>query len=195
MKISSPDKTYTGTSVYGATTLDFKDGAAEVDDLPAGVRLYLQSAGYGIDSKATPPEAPEIPDPRDSTVEQVGTALRDSAVDPHEEDFLPPTNAGKPGSEGNPHGPHVVSPELHASQGVRPVKGGPVEEADEQEPAELTHAEAAASGDVLTDAVSSGAERPAGNASQEAWAEYATAQGKDVEGLSRNEIRDLFTEE
>lgn len=35
-------------------------------------------------------------------------------------------------------------------------------------------------------------EKPSGNASQEVWAEYATAQGKDVEGLSRNEIRDLF---
>lgn len=35
-------------------------------------------------------------------------------------------------------------------------------------------------------------EKPAGNASTETWAEYAAAQGKDVEGLSRDEIRDLF---
>ena len=33
---------------------------------------------------------------------------------------------------------------------------------------------------------------PAGNASTEAWAEYAKDQGKDVEGLSRDEIRALF---
>lgn len=187
MKISSPDKTYTGTSVYGATTLDFKDGTAEVDDLPAGVRLYLESAGYGIDSKPATPEAPEIPDPRDSTAEQVGTPLRDAAVDPHKDDFLPPTNAGKPGEEGNPHGPNVVAPELHASQGVRPVKGGDVaDSAEAQETAETAHTEQ----DTFE------ATAPAGNASKADWEAYALTQGRsneELDGLTRDQIRDLFT--
>lgn len=188
MKITSPAKNYTGTSTYGPTILQFKDGTATHDgDLPHGVRLYLQSAGYGIDSAPeTPNEVPPA-DPRDLTNERVGTELRDAAVDPEPEDFLAPTNAGLEGDAGNPHGPNVVSPELHASQGVRPVKAGPVEEAPAQEAAEVAHTEASRDNGDLT-----GLERPAGNASQEVWAEYATAQGKDVEGLSRNEIRDLF---
>ncbi len=36
------------------------------------------------------------------------------------------------------------------------------------------------------------AEKPAGNASLEAWQEYAAAQGVGVEGKSRDEIRDQF---
>jgi hypothetical protein len=36
---------------------------------------------------------------------QVGTPLRDASVDPHEDDYLPPTNAGA----ADPHGPDVVS--------------------------------------------------------------------------------------
>ncbi|MGZ4588680.1 MAG: hypothetical protein ACXVX9_12865 [Mycobacteriaceae bacterium] len=35
-------------------------------------------------------------------------------------------------------------------------------------------------------------EKPAGNASLEAWQQYAAAQGVDVEGKSRDEIRDQF---
>ncbi|MFJ5860842.1 hypothetical protein ACIQCM_05440 [Pseudarthrobacter sp. NPDC092439] len=121
MKITSPDKTYTGTSAYGPTTLKFKDGTAEVDDLPAGVRLYLQSAGYGIDSKPTPPEAPEIPDPRDvDGTLQLGSPLRDAAVNPRPEDYGVPVNAGKEGQKGNPHGPNVVS-----MQAVSPRSGNP----------------------------------------------------------------------
>jgi len=35
-------------------------------------------------------------------------------------------------------------------------------------------------------------DQPAGNASLEAWQEFAATQGVDVEGLSRNDIRDQF---
>jgi hypothetical protein len=45
---------------------------------------------------------------------QLGAPLRDAAVDPHPSDFLPATNAGRPGPAGNPHGPHVVSPGIEA---------------------------------------------------------------------------------
>lgn len=61
-------------------------------------------------------------DPRDVADERIGTRLRDAAVDPRPGDFLPPTNAGEPGELGNPHGPSVVSPEIHASEGVRPIR-------------------------------------------------------------------------
>ena len=47
---------------------------------------------------------------------QIGTPLRDAAVDPRPSDFLAPTNAGKPGPAGNPHGPNVVSPEIGTAE-------------------------------------------------------------------------------
>ncbi|TQJ60485.1 hypothetical protein FBY30_2753 [Arthrobacter sp. SLBN-83] len=182
MKITSPDKTYTGTSVYGSTTLAFKEGVAETDDLPAGVRLYLQGAGYGIDGAATAPDVPEVLDPRDvSGTEQLGTALRDAAVDPQEGDFLAPTNAGK----ANPHGPEVIAPEIHASEGVRPVKPGDVHVDDtaKQDKAESTH---------VTDPTATPA-APAGNASKADWHAYALSIGiaeESLEDLSRDEIRE-----
>jgi len=66
-------------------------------------------------------------DPRTVQPEQIGTRLRDGAVDPRPGDFLGPTNAGADGELGNPHGPTVVNPEIHASQGVRPVRPGVVD--------------------------------------------------------------------
>ena len=68
-------------------------------------------------------------DPRTLTDEQVGTRLRDGAVDPRDGDFLGPTNAGVEGELGNPHGPHVVNPEIHAMQDNRPVRAGAVRSA------------------------------------------------------------------
>ena len=61
-------------------------------------------------------------DPRTLEDEQIGTRLRDGAVDPKVGDFLGPSNAG----EDNPHGPTVVNPGLHALQDVRPVRPGAV---------------------------------------------------------------------
>lgn len=55
---------------------------------------------------------PDPADPRESGIEQVGTPLRDAAVDPRPGDFLAPTNAG----EENPHGKLVVSPGIHGSE-------------------------------------------------------------------------------
>lgn len=66
-------------------------------------------------------------DPRTVTDEQIGTRLRDGAVNPKAGDFLGPSNAGAEGELGNPHGPSVVNPGLHALQDVRPVRPGAVE--------------------------------------------------------------------
>ena len=51
----------------------------------------------------------------------LGTPLRDAAVDPQPQDFLPPTNAG----EADPHGPLVVAPGIHGV-GPKPIRGGEV---------------------------------------------------------------------
>ena len=84
-------------------------------------------------------------DARDFAEQQVvGTKLRDAAVDPKPEDFLAPTNAGK----ADPHGPDVVSPGIHANQGVRPVKPGPVhvDDTGKQDAAETAHTVASTDG-------------------------------------------------
>lgn len=80
-------------------------------------------------------------DPRTVTDETIGTPLRDAAVDPRPTDFLAPTNAGLAGEAGNPHGPHVISPEIHGSEGVRPVRSGPVsDDPAAQDTEETAHA-------------------------------------------------------
>lgn len=65
-----------------------------------------------------------IVDPRTITDEQIGTKLRDGAVDPRAGDFLGPTNAGVAGELGNPHGPTVVNPGLHGDESVRGIVPG-----------------------------------------------------------------------
>ena len=66
-------------------------------------------------------------DPREVTTTVHGTPLRDAAVNPADTDFLPPINAGLPGEAGNPHGPNVIAPGIHASNQFRPVRPGPVD--------------------------------------------------------------------
>jgi hypothetical protein len=132
IKITSPIKDFTGNTSVGSTPLVFENGTAVVEKLSDAVKAYLLGAGYTVDGESvTPPAsyngqrvADEAPvDSRDLVdPTQVGSQLRDAAVDPAKADFLPPTGAGT----ADPHGPKVVSPEVHASQGVRPVTGGPV---------------------------------------------------------------------
>lgn len=114
-KVKAPNSEYTGTGPAGVV---FTDGQADTDDEAA--LNYFRAAGYTVDGDAAElPAAEEPPDPRDDQTNLVGTALRDAAVDPVADDFLAPINAG----EGNPHGPTVVSPELHdsgAAAGLRP---------------------------------------------------------------------------
>ena len=141
-KINSPVEGFKGT-VAG---VEFDKGVGETDNDNA--LAYFRRKGYGISgSKPTgtsPTEAPEPADPREVSDQRVGTPIRDAAVDPQPGDFLAPTNAG----DANPHGPDVVNPELHASQGVRPVKGGDVhvDDTDAQDADESAHAEAATDG-------------------------------------------------
>lgn len=130
-------------------------------------------------------------DSRELAPALVGTRLRDAAVNPEPGDFLEPTNAG----EADPHGPEVVNPELHASQGVRPVKPGNVGDESTQDDAEPAHAEqlqtpTETGAEQVTDA-----EQPAGNASRSEWFDYAVSTGHhrdSLEDFTRDEIRDLF---
>lgn len=93
----------------------FLRGIAFTDD--DALLRYFRDAGYLV----------EPGEPNDEHAEEVighlqalatgtgvrlGTPVRDAAVDPRPADFLPPSNAGKPGPLGNPHGPHVVAPEV-----------------------------------------------------------------------------------
>lgn len=158
MQITSPVKGYSESTEVGPYIFDFKDGVAQYDEskhlpLNDGVKRFLKDSGYGLGSEAatSPEPAPEPADPREVGDEQVGTKIRDAAVDPMDGDFLAPTNAG----EANPHGSEVVSPEVHASQGVRPVKGGEVHvgDPDAQDAAETAHTEEVVDGEpvVLTE--------------------------------------------
>jgi hypothetical protein len=124
-KIYAPDSRASGETYIGPHVLVFRDGVAEYDgDLSEGALTYMRSHGYGIDAKAEPVtvETPEPPDPREVDTTLVGTDLRDAAVDPRPEDFLPPVNAG----EENPHGPKVVAPGIHAATTAKPIHPGPV---------------------------------------------------------------------
>lgn len=136
-KIISPVAGFTGDTVFGSTTLHFKDGAADANNVPEGVLAYLRSRGFTVDGKTIEQPAPPAPvDSREVTEEQVGSKVRDAAVDPRPEDFLAPVNAGK----ADPHGPQVVSPEVHATpeQVVRPGKVS--DDAKVQDKAESDHA-------------------------------------------------------
>lgn len=185
---------YTGV-IAGVT---FEDGEAvtKAESLDDPKRAVLAVVSYArrhglrivndrlvIDDGTTP----ESPDPRKigflgSGIEQVGTHLRDAAVDPRPEDYLAPTNAG----EANPHGPEVVSPEIHGSQGVRPVKGGAVpEQPVVQEAVETAHAA------EVTDVESTG-ERPAKSASKAEWVAFAVTQGADPGEAEASSKADLI---
>lgn len=134
-KITSPVEGFKGT-VAGVT---FDDGKGETDDKAA--LAYFRRHGYGVgQSKPKQPEGPGEPaDPREVSTRRVGTPVRDGAVDPRKGDFLGPTNAGK----ANPHGPLVVSPEVHGS-GPTPIHPGDVhvDDPDAQNKQETALAEA-----------------------------------------------------
>jgi len=195
--IYSPVKGFTGDGPGG---LRFEDGRAETDD--PRIIAYCRNAGYGIDRKAPePPAPPEPADPREHGTEQLGTRLRDAAVDPEPEDFLPPTNAG----QANPHGSRVVAPGIHAAPPA-PIHPGPVP----GEPEEQAAQESALAAEVLTtgadarEATAQAAEdnpqpteRPAKSAPKSAWVDYAVARGMDrdeAESSTKDALIERFGE-
>lgn len=157
--ITSPVEGLNTSTAIGPLVLNFKDSVAEVDSdaLSDGARAYLRDNGYGIGGSEAKGRdirlgQAEPADPRTASSVRVGTPTRDAAVDPRGKDFLAPINAGKRGEKGNPHSSNVVSPEIHASEGVRPVKGGPVHVDDPgaQDASEKAHAADATNGTAVT---------------------------------------------
>jgi hypothetical protein len=112
-----------------------QQGATD-DDAKASTKAELIER-YGSGSIATRPLV--AVDSRDvSEPIPFGTKLRDASVDPHPDDFLAPVNAGT----ADPHGPNVVSPEIHGS-GPAGIKPGDVHvgDPDAQDAAESELAE------------------------------------------------------
>lgn len=133
-KIYAPHRSFSGVGAGGVV---FKDGVAETDDQAR--LMYFRDAGYGIGEPREEVERTPTADARDYAEPiMLGTPLRDAAVNPQPQDFLPPVNAGL----ADPHGPLVVAPEIHASgpAGIRPGEVF-VDEPARQERAETALAE------------------------------------------------------
>lgn len=173
----------------------FRDGVVETDN--AAVIAYCRGAGYEVDGATDNPAAlprVEVDSSRTHTV--LGTPLRDAATDPRPDDFLAPVGAGA----GDPHGPTVASPQIHAS-GTTPLVPGPVpDDTNAQQDRESTAArlaliEQAPAGEVVDQLAGAAVPgQPGGNASQEAWADWVIATYPDldpqtVRAMKRDDLR------
>lgn len=118
VQIFAPNREFDGV-VAGVA---FSRGRAKADhETDAGAIAYFRRQGYGIGEepkRPAPAPSPAVSALEAAAVQSVGGRLRDAAVDPHPDDFLPPVNAGK----ADPHGPLVVAPEIHhdGPAGLRP---------------------------------------------------------------------------
>lgn len=180
-KVYAPNRTYGGVTAG----VRFHNGVGETDN--PGALSYLSRVGYGIDGPPPAPPGRQIVDARSATTVVVGTPLRDAAVDPRPSDFMPPANAG----EADPHGPLVVSPQIHASN-TGPIVAGGVR-VDEPAIQEANQA-AADEGDTTAPAAIA---RPRSGATKAQWVEYAVEQGiarEEAEDLSIAQIRERIAE-
>jgi hypothetical protein len=182
-RVFAPNKAYNGTTAG----VRFANGVADTDD--ADALAYLARAGYGVDEYKAAPSSTTAVDARDAGDPiPIGTRLRDAAVDPRASDFLPPTNAG----EADPHGPDVVSPQIHGSE-TGPIVAGRVAVTD---PALQEAKETAADEDVFVegqevDAIAS-IDQPAASASKAAWVEFAVGRGmprETAEDMTKAELQ------
>ncbi|GII84592.1 hypothetical protein Ssi03_25820 [Sphaerisporangium siamense] len=180
-RIVAPNREYNGT----IGDVQFENGVAETDN-PA-VIAYCRGAGYEIDGHTEQREQAEPVDSRDVEYVRLGTPLRDAAVDPRPEDFLPPSSAG----EADPHGPRVVSPGAHAVPPA-PIVPGPVSpDPDEQQAAETEVAQRVlVEGQPAT--VVAERSRPPQSAPKAAWVDYAVSQGADREQAEATSKADLI---
>lgn len=176
-KVYAPNREYKGISAG----VQFKAGVGATDD--AAALAYFANAGYGIGEYKGPPTEQVLVDARDvSQPIPLGSRLRDAAVDPMPQDFLPPTNAG----QADPHGPEVVSPQIHGSE-TGPIVAGDVhvDDVDIQEAKETAADEATFVDGSEVNAVAA-TDRPSASASKAEWVEFAVGQG-----LERDEAEDM----
>lgn len=191
VKIHAPNAGFTGVRAG----VVFKNGVGELDGKTEKSALaYFKRQGYGIGKDKPEPE-PEVErvDAREASHTQLGTPLRDAAVDPEKSDFLAPINAGK----ADPHGPTVVSPEIHGS-GPKGIKPGDVhvdepakQEADEKALAKAVLIENQPHAVANAQVSDEPSAMPARSASQKAWAAWAVSQGMDAaeaEAMTRKEL-------
>lgn len=98
VKITSPFKGYTRSTMIGRTPLMFTDSVATVDRLSDSMRRYLLAAGYTIDDEPdTPAETVEETgefNPADHTVAEVNEYLAHADVT-EQERVLAAEKAGK----------------------------------------------------------------------------------------------------
>ena len=183
-RIVAPNREYNGT--IGDVT--FENGVAETDN--PSVINYCRGAGYEVDGETEQRDQDPPVDSRDVERVQVGTPLRDAAVDPQPRDFLPPTNAG----QADPHGPEVVSPGAHAVPPA-PIVPGPVpDDPGEQQAKETEVAQRVlVEGEPAT--VATGQSRPPQSANKAAWVEWAVSQGADrdeAEDATKQDLIDAY---
>lgn len=190
-KVYTPDREYAGISAG----IQFRGGVAEVDEAshPAAM-AYFRRSGYGIGRRpgAIAEETGGSHQPVPPVVHR-GTPLRDAAVDPMPGDFLPPINAG----EADPHGPLVVSPEIHAAP-TGPIRPGPVavDDPDRQSAEETRLAEAVrvdqqdVGGATVAAAIEADAPDapsiPGARATKAEWVDHAESRG-----IARDEAEDM----
>jgi hypothetical protein len=160
----------------------FEAGVGETSDPKA--LAYFRRHGYGVNGSSPQVLGEDRPvDARDAVGEQVGTSLRDAAVDPEPNDFLPPTNAGL----ADPHGPLVVAPGIHGVEPGPIVPGVVPSQPAVQEAKETASAEQElVAGDEAVEVPV-----PRKSASKADWVAYAVHQGADVEtaeGTSKAEL-------
>ncbi|MHA7153963.1 hypothetical protein [Arthrobacter sp. TMN-50] len=119
-KLTSKVKTtsFIGSPAKGAPRVRIIDGVGYTEN--DAFVAYARTAGYMIEKvDGVPGEYALAVGVLDGgSFEQIGSPLRDAAVDPHREDYLAPVNAGPAGPGGNPHGSNVVS-----VQAVSPASG------------------------------------------------------------------------
>jgi hypothetical protein len=177
-RIVAPVADFEG-DVAGVT---FEAGVGETSD-PAAL-AYFRRHGYGVDGRAPQVPSEDRPvDARDAVGEKVGTPLRDAAVDPDPNDFLPPINAGL----ADPHGPEVVSPGIHGVE-PGPVVAGKVSSTPDVQEAK----EEAAAAEVLVDGDAPAVDAPPKTAKKEQWVAYAVSQGADEDEANTKTKADLI---
>lgn len=201
IRVEAPVKGYEG-EVAGVR---FEDGVADVDESNRAALAYFRRQGYQVGDREPQEQAAEPPDPREvgtdgDGITVTGTRLRDAAVDPRPEDFLPPTNAG----DANPHGPAVVSPGLHGIE-TGPIAPGVVpqdpraQEAKEtalatavfvdQQPVQQATAEAA------KDEPAPSSDVPSRRSSTDTWRTYATGGAPEADRLDPQVARGMTRDE
>lgn len=95
IKITSPIEGYTGKSVFGPTSVTFTDGVAEIDDLSAPLRAYLETKGYRLEDVHAGPFDPAAHNADDVTAHLAGLDRTDETGRAEYDRIVAAERAGK----------------------------------------------------------------------------------------------------